>query len=416
MSTVLNPVLAKLLGGSKLDSLPVAVKFWNGERIGPDDARVTLTFKNASALKVLLKPSAGKLTRAYVEETIDIEGALREVIAFGTSLRRVTIGRAAMPLLGAWHSLSSDRKAVQFHYDVSNDFYALWLDRNMVYSCGYFRGDADTLDEAQEQKLEHICRKLCLKPDDWLLDIGCGWGGLILWAAEHYRARCVGITLSQKQHAYVSEKIRERGLDAYCEVRLADYREVDSNERFDKIASVGMFEHVGRRNLKTYFQQIHRLLEPGGLLLNHGISASWAKGQALTSEIGDFIDRHVFPDGELVSIAEAIAEMSAVGLESRDVESLRPHYAKTLWHWVERLDRSAPTARELVGERAYRICRIYMAGSAFAFERGWISVYQVLAGRPHSNGELPYPPTREHLYHDLTPPHATGRSSLAVMP
>lgn len=391
--------LPKLLRQAGLDRLPLRIALWSGEEFGSDSPKLTLRLRRPSALKHLMRPNAGRLATAYVEEEIDVEGDPRDIVGVGMAFGQVSV-RPKLELLRAWHSRARDRKAIRFHYDVSNEFYALWLDRNLVYSCGYFRSESDSLDLAQEQKLHHICRKLCLKPGERFLDIGCGWGGLILWAAEHYGAQCVGITLSERQFEHATRLIRERGLEDRCEVRLMDYRDLDPGEPFDKIASVGMFEHVGRRNLRLYFSQIHDLLVPGGLLLNHGIASSWTAGQDLGSSVGDFIDRYVFPDGELVHIAEASAALAAAGLELRDVEGLRPHYAKTLWHWVERLDCNAEAARRLVGEKAYRIWRIYMAGSAHAFERGWISLYQTLAGRARPDGSLDYPLTREHLYAD----------------
>lgn len=391
----------KMVGVLPAEDLPVAVRFWNGRRVGPDDAKVTITVLTPSSITRLFPVTIGNLARAYAEGLVNIAGDIRDIVALGTRLGQVSVTRKVPKLLNPIRTLRSDREAIQFHYDVSNDFYSLWLDHNMVYSCAYFRDEDDSLDIAQEQKIEHICRKLNLQPGERLLDIGCGWGGLILWAARHYSVHCVGVTLSEKQYAYVSSKIHELKLEGLCEVRLVDYRQIDSEEPFDKIVSVGMFEHVGRKNLPAYFQKIYSLLKPGGLVLNHGISASWMKGSILSSDFSDFIDRYVFPDGELVHIAEAMNELCTHGLEIRDVENLRPHYAKTLWHWVDRLDRNADRARKLVGEKAYRVWRLYMAGSAYGFERGWISLYQVLAGRPQDDGSLQYPLTREHVYRNL---------------
>ncbi|TAM10722.1 MAG: class I SAM-dependent methyltransferase [Nevskiaceae bacterium] len=379
-------------------ALPLAIELWNGEHIGPVQPRVTIDLRSPAALKQLLHPSVGKIATAYVEGLIDIHGTLRDAVELVLSLGQTSVAGVRRKWFSGRHSRHSDRKAIQFHYDVSNDFYGLWLDRNRVYSCGYFHNPDDTLDQAQEQKLDHICRKLCLQRGERLLDIGCGWGGMILWAAQHYGAHCMGITLSQQQHDYVREQIRARKLEDCCEVRLLDYRDLEPDLLFDKISSIGMFEHVGRKNLPTYFDVIRRHLKPGGLVLNHGISASWMNGQGMNSGINDFIDRYVFPDGELVHVAEAQLEMGKLGLEIRDVECLRPHYAKTLWQWVERLDAHADEARRLVGEQAYRVWRVYMAGSALSFERGWISLHQILAGKPREDGTLPLPLTREHLY------------------
>jgi cyclopropane-fatty-acyl-phospholipid synthase len=309
-------------------------------------------------------------------------------------------GPAPAHRLARWvrHTRLFDSKAVRSHYDVSDDFFGLWLDPRRVYSCAYFRRADDTLEIAQEQKLDHICRKLRLTAGERFLDIGCGWGALVIWAAERYGAQALGITLSRNQHEYARARIRELGLEGRCEVRLLDYRDVPEERAFDKIASVGMFEHVGRDNLAAYFGKIARLLRPGGLVLNHGITHNTPGRRQLGSEIGDFIDRYVFPGGELTHISVVLEALSAQGLESWDVESLRPHYAKTLWHWVERLEANRAAALAAVGEKLYRIWRIYMAGSALGFERGWMTIYQVLAGKPLASGALELPETRDYIH------------------
>jgi len=210
--------------------------------------------------------------------------------------------------------------------------------------------------------------------------------------------KALGITLSDEQHAYATERIREMGLEDRCEVKLMDYRDVPEDQPFDKIASVGMFEHVGKRNLPAYFAKIHRLLRPGGMVMNHGITTNSLEDAELGSGIGEFVDQYVFPGGELVHVSRVLTEMSAQGLEPWDAECLRPHYAKTLWEWVGRLEAREDEARKIVGERLYRIWRIYMAGSAHAFDRGWISIFQILGARPLADGSLPYPLTRGHVY------------------
>ncbi|GAB4168249.1 MAG: class I SAM-dependent methyltransferase [Rhodocyclaceae bacterium] len=382
--------------------VPVAVRFWNGARYEPrGGARVSVNAKTRRALRALAAPSLGGLARAYVEQDIDIEGDLRDVLRVGEDLvDAATAADARLHPLLNWvrQTRSGARRSIGFHYDVSNDFFALWLDRRRVYSCAYYRSPDQTLEQAQEDKLDLICRKLALKPGEQLLDIGCGWGGLIFWAAQRYGARCLGITLSQRQHDYVAEEIARRGLTGRVAVRLSDYRELPEGEPFDKIASIGMFEHVGVRFLRGYFARIVALLKPGGLVLNHGITAANPVATGLRSGVSEFIEDYVFPGGELVHLARAVEASSAEGLECVDVESLRPHYARTLWAWVDRLDANAARAREFVGEKRYRIWRIYMAGSAHAFTRGWISIHQMLAGKPLPDGSLPYPYTREHLY------------------
>jgi cyclopropane-fatty-acyl-phospholipid synthase len=394
--------------------LPLGVRFWDGSSVMPaTQPRVRLDVRSPRALAALVNPSMGKLARHYVEQDIDVEGDAREVL-------RVSEALSVAPPTGhnslasrlrrwTWHSRQFDGRAVRRHYDVNDDFYGLWLDARRVYSCAYFRKAGDTLDAAQEQKLDLICRKLGLEPGERLLDIGCGWGALVLWAAQHYGARATGITLSRNQLEFARSCIREAGLQERCEVRLMDYRDLPEDVPYDKIASVGMFEHVGRGNLSLYFGKIFRLLRPGGLVMNHGITLNSPDQAELGSDIGEFIDDYVFPGGELTHLSRVIAAMSGHGLECRDVESLRPHYARTLWHWVERLDASRAAALSTVGEKLYRVWRIYMAGSAHAFERGWLSVYQVLAGRPTASGVLSIPATRDYMYSERPAPDGARR-------
>lgn len=396
-----DQLLKQAVNRLKDRNLPVSVRFWDGTEYVPQSPScIQLNIHKAKALRALAQPSLGKLARAYVEQDFDIEGDTRDVLLLGESLcdaETAVDAKGSSALSWLRHTRPADRRNIGFHYDVSNDFFGLWLDSRRVYSCAYFRCEDDTLERAQEQKLDLICRKLMLKEGERLLDIGCGWGSLILWAAEHHGVRALGITLSQDQHAYVAAEIERRGLQGRVEVRLLDYRELSKDERFDKIASVGMFEHVGRKNLDVYFHQIHTLLAPGGLVMNHGITATGLDTSGLRSDVGDFIEQYVFPGGELAHVSRVIESLSRAGLECVDVESLRPHYAKTLWHWVDRLESNAEQARALIGEKKFRIWRIYMAGSAHAFTRGWISLFQIVAGKPLSDGSLAYPYTRAHL-------------------
>ena len=383
--------------------LPLAVDFWNEKVVaGITPAIATLKFSTPSTLMLLVNPSLGQLAESYVEGRVDFQGRIRDVI----NLMDPFLSLPNMPKkfpnfnrLKFWrHSRLTDRKAVSSHYDVSNEFYALWLDQRRVYSCAYFKNADDTLERAQEQKLDHICRKLALKPGERFLDIGCGWGGLILWAAENYGVSSVGITISQNQYDYVRDYVRTHGLAEKVEVRLMDYRDLPDAEPFDKIASVGMFEHVGLRNLPVYFRKIYSLLKPGGLVMNHGITSVTFDDETMDETNREFIDKYVFPDGELTHISKVLEAMAREGLECADVENLRPHYAKTLWHWVDRLENNADQARELVGEKKFRIWRTYMGGFAVAFERNWDAIYQVLAGKPDANGKSAYPLTRDYMY------------------
>ena len=381
--------------------LPLSITLWNGQQLKPTDApHVNVTVRSPKVLASLIHPTMGKLARHYVEQQLDVDGEARQILRLCEALAGSPAPAERTSRLRRWigHTRIFDSKAIRYHYDVSDEFFALWLDPRRVYSCAYFKRPDDTLDLAQEQKLDHICRKLMLKPGERLLDIGCGWGAFIMWAAERYKVRATGITLSENQYEYARKRIRDAGLDHLCEVRLLDYRDVPETAPYDKISSIGMFEHVGRKNLPVYFAKIFRLLKPGGLVMNHGITLNSVDAQELGSDIGSFIDEYVFPGGELTHVSRVIEEMSEQGLESCDVESLRPHYARTLWSWVNRLEANRELALDTVGEKVYRIWRIYMAGSAHAFERGWMSVYQILAGRPLEDGTLVVPSTREYIY------------------
>ena len=399
-SVIINRYKSRMTGLS----LPLAIHFWNGETLNlgkPEQVRLSLhSLKAATALSA---PTLGKFARCYVEGEIDLDGDMREIIRLGEQLcvesDCITEDKKGSAAWKWWrHTRTRDRKNIGYHYDVSNDFYALWLDQQRVYSCAYFRHPDDTLEQAQIAKLDHICKKLQLQPGERLLDIGCGWGGLVLHAVEHYGVRAVGITLSQNQHDYVREQIEARGLQDRLAVHLMDYRDVPEDMLFDKIASVGMFEHVGRGNLDTYFAKIFRLLKPGGLVMNHGITSAGVDTAGLGSGIAEFIDDYVFPGGELVHASRVIESLARQGLECVDAENLRPHYAKTLWHWVTRLEAHSEVARQMIGEQKYRIWRIYMAGSAHAFDRGWMALFQIVAGKPLADGSLPYPFTRDHVY------------------
>lgn len=369
------------------------IQFWNGSHVdlGPEP-RVTLGLPTPQAAALLAKPDLEALAAAYVEGRLHLEGSIPDILAVAEMFNGSA--RPLPRLFKRRRTKKADAEAVRYHYDVSNDFYRLWLDRRMVYSCAYFkRGDED-IHLAQEQKLDHICRKLMLQPGERFLDIGCGWGGLILWAAKHYGVSATGITLSHNQHAFVQERIRQEGLEGRCEVRLMDYRDVEG--LYDKIASVGMFEHVGIANLPKYFASASRLLREGGLMLNHGITQPETGPKGL--DAGDFIGRYVFPLGELPPLSGVLAAMARQELEVADVECLRPHYAQTLMHWVDRLEGSREAAEALVGEQRFRIWRIYMAGCVQGFAQGGVTIHQVLASKQASPGLSPLPWTREHLY------------------
>jgi cyclopropane-fatty-acyl-phospholipid synthase len=399
MPAALQKAIANRYAGR---DLPVAV-------ILPDGARVPLSPKpevdvfarTLAGLRTLAAPAMGALARAYVHNDVDFTGSARRVLAIAERMvGDITHGHegARSRVLSFVHRRRGNQRNISHHYDVSNAFYRMWLDSRMVYSCAYFHKPDDSLDDAQAQKLDHICRKLRLAKGERFLDIGCGWGALIFWAAENYGVNATGITLSRNQYEHMREQIAVRGLGDRVRVELRDYAKLPDEEAFDKIASVGMFEHVGPRNYDRYFGKIRRILVPGGFVLNHGITHNALSRRSLGSGIGEFVEEYVFPGGELAHVSRVVEGLAAQGLEVVDGEALREHYARTLWHWVDRLEAHADAARADVGEEKYRIWRIYMAGSAHAFDRGWLSLWQLLAGKPLADGRLPHPLTRAHVY------------------
>ncbi len=399
MTTPLKRLIESRYGGR---NLPVALVLPDGGRIDLSPApEVDVFARSWNGVRALATPALGTLARAYVHGDLDFSGSARRVLALAESMvGSVAQGSSSLraSLRGVWHRRRGNRANIAHHYDVSNAFYRLWLDARMVYSCAYFKRDDDTLDQAQEQKLDHICRKLRLTPGEKFLDIGCGWGGLIFWAAQHYGVEAHGITLSANQRDHVESEIAARGLTGRVSVKLQDYLDLPDDVQYDKIASVGMFEHVGINNFGRYFGKIHRVLRPGGFVMNHGITHNWPGEAKLGSGIGDFVEEYVFPGGELSHVSRVINSLAECGLELVDAEALRPHYAKTLWHWVDRLESHADAARKEVGEEKFRVWRIYMAGSAHAFDRGWLSLWQLLAGKPLADGRLPHPLTRDYIY------------------
>ena len=380
-------------------ALPLAVVLPGGRRVGPADAALTLRLSELSALAPLAQGQIGLVARAYVEGRLDFEGSLRSLMSIAAQLIDADPVGTPKPVapLTWWRDLlfaarsrsrhrpELDAAQIQFHYDVSDDFYRLWLDPQQVYSCAYFSAPAMTLAQAQAAKLDHICRKLMLREGERFLDVGAGWGALLLHAAQRYGVRGHGITLSRNQHAHVSRLIGEHGLTGRVTVELCDYRALPETQRYDKIASVGMFEHVGRARLPDYFAKLARLLEPGGLLMNHGITAGGTRNDRLGAGMGDFIERYIFPGGELLHLSHVLKVMSEARLEPLDIENLRPHYARTLWAWSDALEAQLPQARALASESVVRAFRLYLAGSAMCFEHGWISLHQMLAARTTGN-------------------------------
>ena len=380
--------------------LPLRLRLWDGQQVdlGPAPL-VTLEVRDPQLLGGLARPSLDLLGSAYVEGALDIHGPIDAVIRMADAVSAALLGGddGALPERPQ-HDRASDAADIHYHYDLSNDFYRLWLDRDMVYSCAYFASGTEDLDAAQQGKLRHLCRKLRLQPGERLLDVGCGWGGLARFAARECGARVLGITLSAEQLKLARERVAAEGLADRVQLELLDYRDLPADGRFDKVVSVGMFEHVGHANLGLYFAILQQAVKPGGLVLNHGITARHTDGRPVGRGGGEFIDRYVFPHGELPHLATAVARMSEAGLEVVDVESLRLHYARTLRLWSERLERHLEAAARLVPERALRIWRLYLAGCAYAFEREWINLHQILAVRPREDGSHDLPWSRADLY------------------
>lgn len=382
---------------TNVGNLNLALELWNGRRFTLGrNPQVTIRLASPRALPCLLMPSLNSLGTAYVEGLIDINGPIDAIIQQASALSQTSGQSHRSRVARTAHSRKLDAESIQHHYDVSNEFYRAWLDEEMVYSCAYFRTAEDTLEQAQINKLDHILRKIRLQPGQRLLDIGCGWGALVLRAAGKYGAKCLGITLSQRQFELARERVKQAGLQDRIEIRLQDYRDV--KEKFDRITSVGMFEHVGLKNLGLYFSKIHDLLEDNGVVMNHGITSSVANSAGTPYGGGDFIDRYVFPNGELPHIGLALQEISNAGLEATDVENLRLHYAKTLWHWSKRFEANLDRLREMVGEQRFRVWRVYMPGCAYAFEQNWVALHQIVACKSATPDRYPLPLTREYMY------------------
>jgi len=415
-------ILDEVFGGYR--AINFTVRLWDGTAWPADPVAspaFTMVLNHPGALRqMFLPPTELKLGEAYIYGDFDVEGdliaafplvehfgaldlGLGDKLGLAWKLRSLPkeqssqVGRQAAEVSGATHSRERDREAISYHYDVSNDFYALWLDRRMVYSCGYFLEPDDDIHTAQEQKLAHICRKLRLEPGERLLDVGCGWGSLVIYAAKHYDVEALGITLSERQVELARRCIEEAGVGDRCHVIYQDYRDVDPGEEpFDKLVSVGMFEHVGEAKMRVYFQRAWDILRREGLFLNHAIARpGW---EPKVEDPDTFSKRYVFPDGELTPISHSLRFAEETGFEVRDVESLREHYALTLRRWVRRLEARHEEALNHVGEVTYRIWRLFMSGSVNGFETGRLNVYQSLLVKPGSDGESHLPLTRADLY------------------
>ena len=398
----------------------VAVRLWDGTTWKPEPTeptRCTLVLQHPGALrKMFLPPGELSLGEAYIYNDFDIEGEITaivplmkyfieerrgalDMVRYGTrllSLPRVSPPRPtsiAAKMHGILHSKERDREATNYHYNRSNDFFALWLDPRMIYSCGYFATPNDALETAQERKLDYLCRKLRLQPGQRLLDIGCGWGGLLIYAAQHYGVEADGITLSTVQAELARERIKNAGLEKSCHVNICDYREVNKPGYYDKVVSVSMAEHLGKALVPTYFKSAWELLRPGGVFLNHGI------GTHSTARIlgRDFVHRYVFPDGEVVPIGSTLQGAESAGFQVRDVENLGEHYIYTLHHWISRYEQNAEEIKRVAGELTYRIWRVYLAVGLHEYEVGTTHLYQTLLLKS-DKGRSELPLTREDWY------------------
>lgn len=416
-----------------------AVRYWDGtfEPAGAcSTPEFTLSFDRPGALRrMLLPPSELSIVEAFISGDVNIEGRMESAMSLADDIgKRVQSGSAFARLLPKLVALPrdpssapreikgtrfsrglarllpnrrpGDEKAIQYHYDVSNDFYRLWLDPRMVYTCAYFARAEDDLETAQLAKLDHICRKLRLEPGMRFLDVGCGWGALIIHAAQNYGVDAVGITLSEAQATLGSHRIAAAGLSGRCRIELRDYRNLAEKPEFDRAASVGMMEHVRADLQPGYFDSVYRVLKPGGIFMNHTIVsvararpttiASRAKGKLWRRDA--FMDKYVFPEGKLVPVSHVIASAERVGFELRDVESLREHYAMTLRHWIKGLEKHATEATRIVGERTYRVWRLYMSSGAHGFANGRMNLIQALLVKPDEEGRSQMPLTRDYMY------------------
>jgi len=396
-----------------------AIRLWDGSVWDAEPGqpvRFTMVIRHPGSLRtMLMAQSENAMGQAYVYDDFDIEGDMESAMSMAEHLFRLRLsigdrlrlasqlfrlpvhqkersGRQAAKLEGTVHSIERDRQAVTYHYNTSNDFFSFFLDKRMVYSCAYFAAPEEDLETAQNRKLDYTCRKLRLHKGDRLLDIGCGWGGLIIYAAKKYKVSALGVTLSKPQADLANEHILKAGLSDRCRVEVCDYRQIAGHGSFDKIVSIGMVEHVGEPKLPEYFRQAWRLLKPGGVFLNHGIAHPHleTRGQS-------FSQAYIFPDGEPVPIHVSTRIAEDVGFEVRDVESLREHYMLTARHWVRRLEAHHAEAVHATDEATYRAWRLYMSAAASQFAAGKYNIYQSLLVKP-DHGKSGLPLTRADWY------------------
>lgn len=379
-----------------------SIEFWNGQKINLSDNPVfTIKFLDKQFFTdIMFHPNIFGFAEGFMSKKFDIEGDIFQALKLKDTISKAELsGKDKLNILKASsfgfnvHTKSKDKEFISHHYDVSNDFYKLFLGDTMMYSCAYFENENNTIDEAQKNKIEHICKKLRLKKGERLLDIGCGWGSMIIEACKNYGVHAVGVTISKEQFEYAKQRIKDEGIADLCEVRLLDYRDIEGEEVYDKVVSIGMFEHVGTKNLPVYFNKIKSLLKPNGIFLNHGITNRVDK--QLSSNEGKFIQKYIFPGGELKNISYVLEQMEIAGFDIVDVECLRQHYYKTLKCWVENLKSNMNEAVKITNENLYRTWILYMAGCAINFQDDYISVYQVLLEKQNKGFNMPL--TRNYM-------------------
>ncbi len=400
---------------------PVSIRYDDGNRPQQTNTgRCTIHIRHPGVIReLILKRDLSRLAEAYIAGFLDVSGDIEDIftlekyfstLSIDTGTRIKLLANALrLPRLS---NISYDRRVragasqqqnsrhtIAHHYDVGNDFYRLWLDRNMVYSCAYFKHPDQNIDQAQQDKLDYLCKKLRLRAGMTLLDIGCGWGALAIWAATHYGVRVHGITLSQQQYDEAHHRVRDAGLERQIQIELRDYRDLDESMQYDRIVSVGMFEHIGVKNFPLYFGKVKKLLKLGGLFLNHGITI---KQNLRRSPLKRFINQYIFPDGELARISDVNDAMERAGFEILDVESLRQHYALTLRKWVARLQQHFDQASANSSIEMVRLWQLYMAGFAYYFDEGTVNVHQILVAHQHDT--LPTPLRRDDIYNQSGQP------------
>lgn len=375
-----------------------AVTYSDGttEHYGNSEPQFKISLCHENFLDLLHGDLLTNFGDAYMDGRLDFEGDLADFmsLALRSGLMSVTgevkgFAGTALRAAGKLRSLKHEKENIAHHYDLGNDFFSLWLDESLTYSCAYFRNASDSLEQAQQQKIEHSLRKLRLQPGESLLDIGCGWGALVMRAAKHFGAKATGITLSEEQYAGASELIEARGLHGKASVRLTDYSSIAGEEEFDKIVSIGMMEHVGKAHLAGFTRGVETMLKPGGLALLHSIT------MVQEGPVNGWIEKHIFPGGYIPTLSELVRHLTSRDFRVLDVENLAPHYRMTLDHWSERFEQCVPQVRETFGERFVRMWRLYLRLSSAAFREGLVEVHQILVSRGQQRG---LPLTREDLY------------------